>query len=104
MACRIRRNNLDRALDGNLNYFYYSRLTASGQSAYDVLVAAIRNHEDTAILDVSICKDIFKVAEAIEYDHPELFWYKALYWSSFFVTLCSKIMLYIEPPLASYSY
>ena len=27
-----------------------------------------------------------------------------LYWSSFFVTLCSKIMLYIEPPLASYSY
>lgn len=77
MACRIRRNNLDRALDGNLNYFYYSRLTASGQSAYDVLVAAIRNHEDTAILDASICKDIFKVAEAIEYDHPELFWYKA---------------------------
>lgn len=67
----------DRALDGNLNYFYYSRLTASGQSAYDVLVAAIRNHEDTAILDASICKDIFKVAEAIEYDHPELFWYKS---------------------------
>ena len=28
----------------------------------------------------------------------------ALYWSSFLVTLCSEIMLYIETPLVSYSY
>ena len=27
-----------------------------------------------------------------------------LYWSSFLVTLCSEIMLYIETPLVSYSY
>lgn len=31
----------------------------------------------------------------------ELAW---LYWSSFLVTLCSEIMLYIETPLVSYSY
>ena len=31
---------------------------------------------------------------------PQLF----LYWSSFLVTLCSEIMLYIETPLVSYSY
>ena len=29
---------------------------------------------------------------------------KAVYWSSFLVTLCSEIMLYIETPLVSYSY
>ena len=28
----------------------------------------------------------------------------AVYWSSFLVTLCSEIMLYIETPLVSYSY
>ena len=27
-----------------------------------------------------------------------------MYWSSFLVTLCSEIMLYIETPLVSYSY
>ena len=30
--------------------------------------------------------------------------YNCLYWSSFLVTLCSEIMLYIETPLVSYSY
>ena len=29
---------------------------------------------------------------------------KRVYWSSFLVTLCSEIMLYIETPLVSYSY
>ena len=29
---------------------------------------------------------------------------RAMYWSSFLVTLCSEIMLYIETPLVSYSY
>lgn len=27
-----------------------------------------------------------------------------MYWSSFLVTLCSEIMLHIEPPLVSYNY
>ena len=30
--------------------------------------------------------------------------HRRLYWSSFLVTLCSEIMLYIETPLVSYSY
>lgn len=29
---------------------------------------------------------------------------QGMYWSSFLVTLCSEIMLYIETPLVSYSY
>lgn len=34
----------------------------------------------------------------------ESFTEKVVYWSSFLVTLCSEIMLYIETPLVSYSY
>ena len=30
--------------------------------------------------------------------------FQDMYWSSFLVTLCSEIMLYIETPLVSYSY
>lgn len=68
----------DRALDGNIDYFYYSRLTASCQKAYDVLLTAIRAHEDKAVVDASVTQDdIFKVVEAIEYDHPELFWFSS---------------------------
>ena len=38
--------------------------------------------------------------QQIEYLTKKLF----VYWSSFLVTLCSEIMLYIETPLVSYSY
>ena len=34
----------------------------------------------------------------------EVFGFIQVYWSSFLVTLCSEIMLYIETPLVSYSY
>ena len=68
--------NPDRALDGNLNYFYYSRLTASCQKAYDILLIAISNHEEKVVVEGCSFADIDKVTDAIEYDHPELFWYK----------------------------
>lgn len=66
----------DRALNGNLNFFYYSRLSAPCQQAYDVLLFAIQNHIDSAVVEGCTFNDISKVAEAIEFDHPELFWYK----------------------------
>lgn len=66
----------DRALDGNINYFYYSRMTASCQKAYDILLAAIQNHEATATVEALTSEEITKVSIAILYDHPELFWYK----------------------------
>lgn len=66
----------DRALDGNLSYFYYSRLTATGQRAYDALLQAIKDHRNTAIVEDCASVDIVKISEAVEYDHPELFWYK----------------------------
>lgn len=66
----------DRALDGNISYFYYSRLTTTCQKAYDVLLSAIEKHEEKAIVEGCAFDDVVKVANAIKYDHPELFWYK----------------------------
>ncbi len=66
----------DRATDGNLSYFYYPRLTATCQKAYDLLLNAIQNHEDKVVVDGCTFDDIDKVTDAIAYDHPELFWYK----------------------------
>ncbi|MBE6660323.1 MAG: hypothetical protein E7605_02860 [Ruminococcaceae bacterium] len=66
----------DRALDGSMKYFYYERLTTTGQKAYDTMLAAIQNHETTVTLDGCTFEDAKKISEAIEYDHPELFWYK----------------------------
>ncbi len=66
----------DRALDGNLTYFYYTRLPAACQKAYDLLLTAIQNHEDKLIVEGCTFDDIDKATDAIAYDHPELFWYK----------------------------
>ena len=65
----------DRALDGSLNYFYYPRLSASCQKAYDLLLNAISNHAETVTVEGVSFEDIDKVTDAIAYDHPELFWY-----------------------------
>lgn len=46
-------------------------------------------------------KDSISIESQIEFCKYEL---KGVYWSSFLVTLCSEIMLYIETPLVSYSY
>ncbi len=66
----------DRVLDGNINYFYYSNLTATCQKAYDILIDAIRNHAESALVEGCSFNDIDKVTDAISYDHPELFWFK----------------------------
>ena len=44
----------------------------------------------------------FYKPESMEAEWHPLF--AEVYWSSFLVTLCSEIMLYIETPLVSYSY
>ena len=66
----------DRARDGNLTYFYYSRLTAAQQQAYDILLDAIKNHQDQVIIQGCTFDEICKISSAITYDHPELFWYR----------------------------
>ncbi len=71
--------NPDRALDGNIRYFYFERLTASMQAAYNVFLEAIRNHEEMAEVSTDFSLDeIKRISESIQYDHPELFWYKTV--------------------------
>lgn len=40
----------------------------------------------------------------LDYEKYDRTGFNSVYWSSFLVTLCSEIMLYIETPLVSYSY
>ena len=68
----------DRVLNGNIEYFYYSRLTATFQKAYDVILEGIRNHQDAVEVEGCTFADVCKITDAIAYDHPELFWYKTI--------------------------
>ena len=49
---------------------------------------------------IAICDDDKEYREKIK----TVIETEGMYWSSFLVTLCSEIMLYIETPLVSYSY
>lgn len=68
-------------------FYYYSLLTEDGKKLYDMLVELMVHPE---IADLTVQKDIsispetpefdtmyHQVREAVEYDHPELFWYFA---------------------------
>ncbi|MBQ9930355.1 MAG: hypothetical protein IJO72_06220 [Oscillospiraceae bacterium] len=68
----------DRALDGNIRYFFYDRLTATCQRAYDILLAAIRSHEEDTVISGCSFADMEKVCDAVRFDHPELFWFKTI--------------------------
>ena len=66
----------DRALDGNLKYFFRQRFSTQKQAVYDLLLESIRNHEPQVTVDGCSFEEVVKISEAISYDHPELFWYK----------------------------
>ena len=66
----------DRALDGNISYFYYSRLTATRQAAYDTIVAAISAHAESVTVSGCSFEDVEKVVLCIIYDRPDLFWFR----------------------------
>lgn len=67
----------DRVPVDELTYFYYSRLTATCQRAYDVMLDAIKKHAAEAVAEGCTVDDIFKISQAIRFDHPELFWYNS---------------------------
>lgn len=70
----------DRALDGNITYFYYSRLIASHQKMYDAMLEAICEHRDVIQNQGCSGDDLKKICYAILYDHPELFWFNWIKW------------------------
>lgn len=65
----------DRALDGNIRYFWYDRLTATHQKAYDVLLEGIRRHQPEVMVEGCSAQEVFSITDAIAFDHPELFWF-----------------------------
>lgn len=67
---------LDRVIGGVPNYFCRGRLSPRGQEIYDVLFEAIKNHASSAVVEDGTFEEVKRVCEAIEYDHPELFWYR----------------------------
>ena len=56
--------------------FYYSNLNSNAQKAYDILLKGFRNHESRIMLAGTQLsrQDMSAVYEALNYDHPEMFW------------------------------
>lgn len=65
----------DRALDGNVTYYYRSCLTAACQRAYDAVVAGIRAHQPSISIEGCTEDEVLQILRAIMYDRPDLFWY-----------------------------
>lgn len=65
----------DRVLNGEPAYFYYERLAEKYKKLYDLLLPAIRSLEESVPVAGYTQEEITRVSEAIEYDHPELFWF-----------------------------
>ena len=65
----------DRILDGQVPYFHYPRLTATCQQAYDQMLEAIRNHQESFMVSGCDMETMGKVKRAVTFDHPELFWF-----------------------------
>ena len=66
----------DRILDGPVPYFFYNRLPANCQQAYDAFVDAINCHQQALVITNCTFQELEKVADAVRFDHPELFWFK----------------------------
>lgn len=66
----------DRCGPGMLPYFYFSRLEASKQRAYETILAAIERHEATVQVSGITFEEACRVVDAIRYDRPELFYFK----------------------------
>ena len=68
----------DRALDGRIRYFHYARLTATHQDVYNTMLDAIQAHAPTVIVEGCSFEEVCKVMEAIQFDHPELFYFNTI--------------------------
>lgn len=71
----------DRAVNGKPAYFYYQRLTEKQRVLYDMLCRAIGEHAESVRGHQSTKEEAARVLDAIQYDHPELFWYKSALFS-----------------------
>lgn len=68
----------DRDLSGKITYFYYSNLNEAEKTLYDILLNAINEHKDNVTVTGYSFELVCNILDAIEYDHPEIFWYKTI--------------------------
>lgn len=68
----------DRVLNGPPAYFYYNRLTATEQAAYDKMVEGVREHKDRITINGISFESIKRVFHSVLYDRPELFWFRSV--------------------------
>lgn len=62
----------DRAIDGNITYFYYSRLSPSDRKIYDYYLDAIRNYSPVLSANGASLQEVHRILCCIRYDHPDL--------------------------------
>ncbi len=65
----------DRCSVEKARHFYYDRIDVSLQRAYDILCEAIEAHREQVTLDDAVTR-LDTVVQAIEYDRPDLFYFK----------------------------
>lgn len=68
----------DRCAPGELTYFYRSRLTGAAAAAYDTLLAAVQVHAPSVPVVGCTFDEVCKIVDAIQYDHPELFYFSTI--------------------------
>lgn len=66
----------DRFDSGKMPYFYYSRISETWKKNYDNMLDAVLHHRPSFVVDGITFEELSNVAEAVEYDHPEIFWYR----------------------------
>lgn len=71
-------DGLDRLPTGEVPFFYRERLNPNLQGVYNMLLAAVKAHAES--VDVPGCSfdEACKVVDAIQYDHPELYYFRTI--------------------------
>lgn len=62
--------------DGEMEYFYYVRLSETKQRVYELILRAIKAFAPSVTVDGCTFEDVEQIVDSIRYDHPELFWFK----------------------------
>lgn len=67
----------DRYTADQLPYFHRDRLIPTMRRAYDIMLEGVLARKDEVTIEGLSADDLFEVAYAVHYDHPELYWF---YW------------------------
>ncbi|MBQ1241673.1 MAG: hypothetical protein IIX99_00540, partial [Oscillospiraceae bacterium] len=71
-------DGLDRLPVGEVPFFCRERLSPDMQGVYDMMLAAVQAHAGSFDLPGCSFDDACKVVDAIQYDHPELYYFRTI--------------------------